>query len=169
MTANVRDLLAFEAARAREYLRPGARRCSSGLDARALVAAEIMGRIYRETLDRIEKAGYDVFSARIRVPRRAPGRHRRSTRGCAPGSDVMSRPDVDRRSAPGLPASARRSGWSRPARVCSCVEERRRLGGRATAFADPQTGEIVDNGQHALFGCYHETFASFAPSTHSAT
>jgi hydroxysqualene dehydroxylase len=39
------------------------------------------------------------------------------------------------------------------------VEERRRLGGRACAFADPDTGEVVDNGQHALFGCYHETFA----------
>src|SRR4029450_27704 len=39
------------------------------------------------------------------------------------------------------------------------VEERKRLGGRATAFADPQSGEVVDNGQHVLFGCYHETFA----------
>lgn len=39
------------------------------------------------------------------------------------------------------------------------VEERRRLGGRATAFQDAATGEMVDNGQHALFGCYHETFA----------
>ena len=38
------------------------------------------------------------------------------------------------------------------------VEQARRLGGRATAFADPQTGEIVDNGQHVLFGCYRETF-----------
>ncbi len=43
------------------------------LDRRALVAAEIMGRIYRETLDRIERAGYDVFSQLIRVPRPAPG------------------------------------------------------------------------------------------------
>src|SRR5215470_17075822 len=39
------------------------------------------------------------------------------------------------------------------------VEERRRLGGRAGAFPDPETGEVVDNGQHAFFGCYHETFA----------
>ena len=39
------------------------------------------------------------------------------------------------------------------------VEERRRLGGRATAFVDSQSGEAVDNGQHVLFGCYHETFA----------
>ena len=39
------------------------------------------------------------------------------------------------------------------------VEERKRLGGRATAFPDPESGEVVDNGQHVLFGCYHETFA----------
>jgi zeta-carotene desaturase len=32
------------------------------------------------------------------------------------------------------------------------------LGGRATAFTDPTTGERVDNGQHVLIGCYHETF-----------
>jgi phytoene synthase len=64
----VRGLLAFETARAREYYGQAAA-LLDGLDARALVSAEIMGRIYRETLDRIEGAGYDVFSERIRVPR----------------------------------------------------------------------------------------------------
>jgi squalene-associated FAD-dependent desaturase len=39
------------------------------------------------------------------------------------------------------------------------VEARARLGGRATAFADRETGELVDNGQHVLLGCYRETFA----------
>lgn len=39
------------------------------------------------------------------------------------------------------------------------VEEAPRLGGRATAFTDRETGERVDNGQHVLFGCYHDTFA----------
>ncbi len=39
------------------------------------------------------------------------------------------------------------------------LEARGQLGGRATAFADRVTGELVDNGQHVLFGCYHETFA----------
>ena len=34
------------------------------------------------------------------------------------------------------------------------LEARARLGGRATAFADRETGEIVDNGQHVLLGCY---------------
>jgi hydroxysqualene dehydroxylase len=39
------------------------------------------------------------------------------------------------------------------------VDARPQLGGRATAFADRTTGELVDNGQHVLFGCYRETFA----------
>jgi squalene-associated FAD-dependent desaturase len=45
----------------------------------------------------------------------------------------------------------------RGARVC-VLEARAVLGGRATSFNDPQTGERVDNGQHVLLGCYHETF-----------
>src|SRR4051812_18476177 len=39
------------------------------------------------------------------------------------------------------------------------LEAKARLGGRATAFADRETGELVDNGQHVLMGCYTETFA----------
>jgi phytoene synthase len=64
----VRKLLAFQAERARDYYR----RADAGLpraDARRLVAARIMGAIYRGILDRIEGADYDVFSAVIRVPR----------------------------------------------------------------------------------------------------
>jgi zeta-carotene desaturase len=38
------------------------------------------------------------------------------------------------------------------------LEARPTLGGRATAFTDPATGERVDNGQHVLIGCYDETF-----------
>jgi len=56
----------------------------------------------------------------------------------------------------GLSAAARlaRDG----ARVV-VVEAKARLGGRATAFADRDTGELVDNGQHILLGCYSDTFA----------
>jgi squalene-associated FAD-dependent desaturase len=39
------------------------------------------------------------------------------------------------------------------------LESRSRLGGRATAFEDRETGELVDNGQHVLLGCYVDTFA----------
>ena len=64
----VGGLLAFRAQRAREYYA----RADAALPreaARRLVAARIMGNIYRGILDRIEGAGYDVFSAVIRVPR----------------------------------------------------------------------------------------------------
>lgn len=39
------------------------------------------------------------------------------------------------------------------------ADARSRLGGRATAFPDRHTGELVDNGQHVMFGCYRETMA----------
>jgi phytoene synthase len=64
----VKALLAFQAERARQYYA----RADAALprrDARRLVAARIMGNIYRGILDRIEAADYDVFSAVIRVPR----------------------------------------------------------------------------------------------------
>jgi phytoene synthase len=64
----VRRLMAFECNRAREFYR-------RAVDARPaedrprLVAAEIMRAVYFETLRRIERNNYDVFSARVRVPR----------------------------------------------------------------------------------------------------
>ena len=64
----VRALLAFEAQRARDYYA----RADAALpraEARRLVAARIMGNIYRGILNRIERAGFDVFTAVIRVPR----------------------------------------------------------------------------------------------------
>src|SRR5688572_56258 len=42
------------------------------------------------------------------------------------------------------------------------VEARPGLGGRATAFTDPGTGERVDNGQHILMGCYTDTLEFLA-------
>ncbi len=55
----------------------------------------------------------------------------------------------------GLSAAVRLA--RRGARVI-VLEARSRLGGRATAFHDRDTGELVDNGQHVLLGCYTATF-----------
>jgi phytoene synthase len=68
MTGAVVQLLQFECERAHGYYRRAAAHLPPE-DARSLVAAEIMGGIYFEILRRIERNGYDVFSARIRVPR----------------------------------------------------------------------------------------------------
>jgi squalene-associated FAD-dependent desaturase len=55
----------------------------------------------------------------------------------------------------GLSAAVR---LTRMGRRVVVLEARARLGGRATAFADRETGELVDNGQHVLLGCYRDTF-----------
>jgi zeta-carotene desaturase len=56
----------------------------------------------------------------------------------------------------GLSAAVRLAAAGRRVLV---LEARGRLGGRATAFDDRETGHRVDNGQHVLAGAYHETFA----------
>jgi 15-cis-phytoene synthase len=64
----VKALLRQQAERAREYYRKAA----DGLpraDAQRLLAAQIMGAIYRGILSRIERSDYDVFSRVVRIPR----------------------------------------------------------------------------------------------------
>src|SRR5262245_14346823 len=59
----------------------------------------------------------------------------------------------------GVAGLAAASALAERGRRVVVLEARGELGGRATAFRDRETGELVDNGQHVLFGCYHETFA----------
>jgi 15-cis-phytoene synthase len=61
-------LMRFQAARAREFF-ASAEREAATLDRRPLFAAEIMGRVYRRLLEKIEESGFDVFRREIRVPR----------------------------------------------------------------------------------------------------
>jgi len=68
ISASLRELLRFEAARARDfYARAAASRPEGFI--RRLVAAEIMGAIYRDLLSTIEARDYDIFSTRVRVTR----------------------------------------------------------------------------------------------------
>ena len=64
----VKALLREQAQRAREYYRKAAEGLPRA-DARRLLAAEIMGAIYRGILTRIERSDYDVFSRVVRIPR----------------------------------------------------------------------------------------------------
>lgn len=60
-------LMEYQAARARSFFEI-AEREARGLDRRRLLAAEIMGRVYRRLLERIEASDFDVFSREVRVP-----------------------------------------------------------------------------------------------------
>jgi phytoene synthase len=61
-----RDLMAFEAERARTYLAEGLRLLDS-LDRRSALCVGTFAGLYRETLDRIEANGFDVFGEKTRL------------------------------------------------------------------------------------------------------
>ena len=71
LSREFRDLMAFEAARARSYLAEGLRLLES-LDRRSALCVGTFAGLYRETLDRIEAGGFDVFGekARLSTPRK---------------------------------------------------------------------------------------------------
>lgn len=64
----VRRVMAFESQRARDFYRRAVD-ARPEEDRRRLVAAEIMRAVYFETLRKIERNGFDVFSQRTRVPK----------------------------------------------------------------------------------------------------
>ena len=61
-----RELMAYEAARARTYLADGLRLLES-LDRRSALCVGTFAGLYRETLDRIEAGGFDVFGEKTRL------------------------------------------------------------------------------------------------------
>jgi 15-cis-phytoene synthase len=61
-----RELMAFQAARARAHLAEGVRLLDS-LDRRSALCVGTFAGLYRETLDRIEAAGFDVFGEKTRL------------------------------------------------------------------------------------------------------
>ena len=61
------ELMRFQASRARAFF-AAADRETAHLDPRRILAAEIMGRIYKRLLARIEGSGFDVFRREVRVP-----------------------------------------------------------------------------------------------------
>jgi phytoene synthase len=68
VTDGIRQLLSHQAQRAQQFF-AAAEQAMPASETRKLVAAEIMGGIYYEILERIEQRGFDVFSEVIRVPK----------------------------------------------------------------------------------------------------
>jgi phytoene synthase len=66
LSPEFQELMAFEAARARAYLAEGLHLLES-LDRRSSLCVGTFAGLYRETLDRIEANGFDVFGAKTRL------------------------------------------------------------------------------------------------------
>jgi phytoene synthase len=66
LSPEFRELMAFQAARARTYLAEGLRLLDS-LDRRSALCVGTFAGLYRETLERIEASGFDVFGEKTRL------------------------------------------------------------------------------------------------------
>ena len=167
VTPEVKALLALQCARARHFYDLAAAALPPG-EARHLVAAEIMGAIYFAILQRIEGRGYDVFTEVVRVPRPQRALIAASTwlrtldaggrRGGGAGTHLVTAADVVVVGA-GCAGLSAATALSQAGASVLVVEARPVPGGRTFATRDQVSGDWVDNGQHVLLGCYHETLA----------
>jgi 15-cis-phytoene synthase len=66
LSPEFRELMAFQATRARTYLAEGLRLLDS-LDRRSALCVGTFAGLYRETLERIEASGFDVFGEKTRL------------------------------------------------------------------------------------------------------
>ena len=158
---DMRQLFRFQHLRARHYFAK-AHRLMVPSDRPKLLAAEIMREVYEELLNKIERRNFDVMTSPVKVgklgklllPLRAKARERRAP----------SRPPPPKRVVvlgPGYAGLAAANELILRGHDVTLVEGRALLGGRAHSFVDTKSGLVLDNGQHILMGCYHDSLALF--------
>ena len=153
----MRQLFRFQALRARHYYAK-AHRLMVPSDRPKLLAAEIMRENYEELLNKIERRNFDVMSSPVKNSKFTKAR-------------LIFRAKAREKRAPARPPKPKKvvvlgAGYAGLAAASELVlrghdvtliEGRALLGGRAHSFVDTKTGLVLDNGQHILMGCYHET------------
>ncbi len=155
----MKQLLRFQALRARHYFAK-ARRLMVPSDRPSLVAAEIMRSVYEGLLTKIEKRGYDVIHEPVKL-----GKLEKLARvgaGLIEEKRARARPPAPKKVAvlgAGYAGLACAAELVLRGHEVTLLESRALLGGRAHSFVDSKTGLVLDNGQHVLMGCYHETLA----------
>ena len=150
-----RPVLEFEAERARELYR-AADELMPLIDDDSQPALWTLVQIYHRLLDRIAERNYDVFTEKVRLSTAEEARH--------PGERICATADMN--AAPNQSASQalRSLAADSPVSPPACAladagyhvelfERRPYLGGRASSYELPGTGEVVDNCQHVLLGC----------------
>jgi squalene synthase HpnD len=156
----MRQLFRFQHHRARHYYAK-AFRLMVPSDRPKLLAAEIMRENYEELLNKIERLDFNVMGEPVKLnkfvkyfylPARAKRREKRApARPPKPKQVVVL--------GAGYAGLAAANELILRGHDVTLIEGRALLGGRAHSFVDTKSGLILDNGQHILMGCYHETLA----------
>ncbi len=153
----MRQLFRFQHHRARHYFAK-AHRLIVASDRPKLVAAEIMREVYEGLLNEIERRDFDVMRAPVKLGKFA--KMRLFMRGKAKAKRMAPRPPAPKKVVvlgAGYAGLAAATGLILRGHDVTLIEGRALLGGRAHSFADTKSGIMLDNGQHILMGCYHET------------
>jgi squalene synthase HpnD len=156
---NMRQLFRFQHHRARHFYAK-ARRLMPAADQPKLVAAEIMREVYEGLLNKIERRNFDVMRAPVKLSRME--KMRLFMRGKAQAKKALPRPPAPKKIAvlgAGYAGLAAAVELTLRGHEVTLIEGRALLGGRAHSFVDAKSGQVLDNGQHVLMGCYHETLA----------
>ncbi len=168
--AAVCDMLAEQAARAEQLYSSGTRLLPL-ISPDSRPALWVLTTIYHRLLEQVRRGGYDVFSRRRAVP--TSEKLALLARGIArTGLARLQRvPRPAARVHQGLPAGRKAAGRnvaivgagvSGLAAACALAdagyrvtvfERRPYVGGRASSYLHPGSGETIDNCQHILLGC----------------
>jgi squalene synthase HpnD len=156
----MRQLFRFQHHRARHYYAK-AHRLMVPSDRPKLLAAEIMREVYEELLNEIERRDFDVMTAPVKLGKfrkylYLPARAKRRENRAAPRPPAPKKVVVLGAGYAGLAAAKE---LILRGHEVTLIEGRALLGGRAHSFVDAKSGLVLDNGQHILMGCYHETLA----------
>ncbi len=157
----MRQLFRFQHLRVRHYYAK-AHRLMVPSDRPKLIAAEIMREVYEGLFHEIERRRFDVMTAPVQLSRFTKAR-------------LIFKAKAREKRAPARPPTPKKvvvlgAGYAGLAAATelvlrghdvTLVEGRALLGGRAHSFVDTKSGLVLDNGQHILMGCYHESLALF--------
>jgi len=155
----MRQLFRFQHHRARHYFAK-AHRLMVPSDRPKLIAAEVMREVYEGLLNEIERRDFDVMRSPVKLSKLA--KFRLVLRTKAREKRAPARPPVPKKV---VVLGAGYAGLTAATELIlrghdvTLVEGRALLGGRAHSFIDPKSGQVLDNGQHVLMGCYRETLA----------
>ncbi|PTX99665.1 squalene synthase HpnD [Verrucomicrobia bacterium LW23] len=157
---NMRRLLKFQYHRARHYFERSWRLLSA-TDRPNMGAAEIMREVYFAVLEKIKRHDFNVFAQPTRLNKLEKAWHymaaQRREKSLKPSPPPPPKKVLVL--GAGFAGIATAVELARRGHNVTVLESRSLLGGRAQSFTDAKTGLEVDNGQHILMGCYHETLA----------